>query len=117
MSELSYVQGASNVPLVGEPIFHNLPEWGRRFGRHPSYLPTLRSIHQRQVRIQAGIARRQLLNDGYGSTVFQYARLLAPSCDERDLARLQQLVELAYQYHPTSTLRTSVSRMTLMIGS
>ena len=32
MSELSYVQGASNVPLVGEPIFHNLRRTAARFG-------------------------------------------------------------------------------------
>jgi ATP-dependent helicase/nuclease subunit A len=51
--------------------------------------------------------RRQLLDNGYGQTVFHHAQLLAPNCDERDLARLQQLVELAYQYQPTSTLRTS----------
>jgi ATP-dependent exoDNAse (exonuclease V) beta subunit len=55
----------------------------------------------------AQLIRRKLLEDGYGQTVFHYAQLLAPSCDERDLARLQQLVELAYQYQPTSTLRTS----------
>src|SRR6184192_2459715 len=32
MAELSYVQGASNVPLVGEPIFHNLRRTAARFG-------------------------------------------------------------------------------------
>ena len=51
--------------------------------------------------------RRQLLDDGYGATVFAFARRLATSCDERDLSRLQQLVELAYEYQPSSTLRTS----------
>jgi ATP-dependent exoDNAse (exonuclease V) beta subunit len=47
------------------------------------------------------------LDDGYGPTVFKYAKLLAPHCNERDQSRLQQLVELAYEYQPTSTLRTS----------
>ncbi len=51
--------------------------------------------------------RRQLLDDGYGPTVFAFARQLAPSCDERDRSRLQQLVELAYEYRSASTLRTS----------
>jgi ATP-dependent helicase/nuclease subunit A len=51
--------------------------------------------------------RRQLLEDGYGATVFHYARQLAANCDERDLSRLQQLVELAYEYQPASSLRTS----------
>lgn len=50
--------------------------------------------------------RRQLLEDGYGPTVLAYARQLAPSCVERDRSRLQQLVELAYEYQPASTLRT-----------
>ncbi|MEX2176597.1 MAG: 3'-5' exonuclease, partial [Pirellulaceae bacterium] len=31
---------------------------------------------------------------------------LAPHCDRRDQSRLQQLVELAYEYQPASTLRT-----------
>jgi ATP-dependent exoDNAse (exonuclease V) beta subunit len=51
--------------------------------------------------------RRQLLDDGYGATIFHFARQLAASCDQRDLSRLQQLVELAYEYQPASTLRTS----------
>jgi ATP-dependent exoDNAse (exonuclease V) beta subunit len=50
--------------------------------------------------------RRELLENGYGATLFSYARQLAASCDERDLSRLQQLVELAYEYQPASTLRT-----------
>jgi ATP-dependent helicase/nuclease subunit A len=51
--------------------------------------------------------RRELMDNGYGATVYHFARLLAPSCDNRDLSRLQQLVELAYEYQPSSTLRTS----------
>lgn len=49
--------------------------------------------------------RRQLLDVGYGATVHEWAQRLATSCDERELVRLQQLVELAYEYQPTSTLR------------
>ncbi len=50
--------------------------------------------------------RRKLMDEGYGETVFGFARQLAASCDQRDLSRLQQLVELAYEYQPASTLRT-----------
>jgi len=49
--------------------------------------------------------RRQLLDDGYGATISAWAQRLAISCDQRDLNRLQQLVELAYGYQPQSTLR------------
>jgi len=51
--------------------------------------------------------RRQLSDSGYGATIYAWARRLAASCDSRDLSRLQQLVELAYDYQPRSTLRTS----------
>lgn len=51
--------------------------------------------------------RRQLLDDGYGSTIYDWAKRLAASCSARDQSRLQQLVELAYDYQPRSTLRTS----------
>jgi ATP-dependent helicase/nuclease subunit A len=49
--------------------------------------------------------RRQLLEAGYGATVYAWARKLAASCDTRDLSRLQQLVELAYDFQSQSTLR------------
>jgi len=60
-------------------------------------------------RVAAQLARRtrrQLLDEGYGPLVFAWARRLAESCDRRDQSRLQQLVELAYEYQPASTLRT-----------
>ncbi len=50
--------------------------------------------------------RRQLLDEGYGPVVFEYARRLAAVCDARDQSRLQQLVELAFDYQAASTLRT-----------
>jgi ATP-dependent exoDNAse (exonuclease V) beta subunit len=53
----------------------------------------------------AGEIRRKLLEEGYGPTIFAWARELAPLCDARDQSRLQQLVEFAYQYQPSSTLR------------
>ncbi|WP_425614619.1 UvrD-helicase domain-containing protein [Anatilimnocola sp. NA78] len=51
--------------------------------------------------------RRELLDEGYGAVVYRWAKWLAPSCDRRDLTRLQQLVELAFGYQPRSSLRTS----------
>lgn len=51
--------------------------------------------------------RRELLEVGYGRAIFGWAKLLAAGCDQRDLTRLQQLVELAYEYQASSTLRTS----------
>jgi ATP-dependent exoDNAse (exonuclease V) beta subunit len=53
-------------------------------------------------------ARRQrgdLLSAGYGEFTHLWARRLARACDRRDLGRLQQLVEMAYDYQPRSTLR------------
>ena len=49
--------------------------------------------------------RQRLIEEGYGPTVLHFATLLAPECDERDRSRLSQLVELAYQYQKSSTLR------------
>ena len=34
MADLSYVHGASHVPLLGEPIFHNLRRTAARLGEH-----------------------------------------------------------------------------------
>lgn len=59
----------------------------------------------RQAPIVGLNIRTQLLADGYGKTVYDWVRGLAPSCDERELSRLMQLVELAYAYEPEATLR------------
>ncbi|WP_254511125.1 UvrD-helicase domain-containing protein [Anatilimnocola floriformis] len=50
--------------------------------------------------------RRELIEQGYGPVVYRWAKWLAPNCDRRDLARLQQLVEMAFSFQPRSTLRT-----------
>jgi ATP-dependent helicase/nuclease subunit A len=63
----------------------------------------------RDHRSAAGLARelrRRLADEGYGAVVYDFARRLAPVCDRRDQSRLQQLVELAYEYQSESTLRT-----------
>ncbi len=53
----------------------------------------------------AGRVRRSLLVEGYGPAIYRLASQLAASCNRRDLSRLQQLVELAYGFQPTATLR------------
>ncbi|MCA9053452.1 MAG: UvrD-helicase domain-containing protein, partial [Planctomycetaceae bacterium] len=56
----------------------------------------------------AGLAarlRRELLERGYGPCVSEWSRGLAPHCDERGVARLVQLVDLAYVYGGYATLR------------
>jgi ATP-dependent exoDNAse (exonuclease V) beta subunit len=50
--------------------------------------------------------RRQLLDQGYGEVVLNWSVRLAEFCDARDQSRLAQLVELALEYQPASTLRT-----------
>ncbi len=51
--------------------------------------------------------RSQLLRQGYGPSILQWARLLESSCDRRDQNRLRQLVQLAYRYDQIATLRMS----------
>lgn len=60
------------------------------------------AMHQAAARI-----RRWLLDDGYGPTLFRWARVLAASCGRRDTARLEQLVALAHPYDLDATLRPS----------
>ena len=51
-----------------------------------------------KARILARQVRDRLACDGYGRTIHEWVKLLAPSCDLRDLNRLLQLVELAYRF-------------------
>jgi ATP-dependent helicase/nuclease subunit A len=41
--------------------------------------------------------RERLVSDGYGRTIQEWVKVLAPDCDLRDLNRLLQLVTLAYR--------------------
>ena len=50
--------------------------------------------------------RQQLIDDGYGPTVYRWAEALSPSCSPRELSRLRQLVEMAYEYQTRATLRS-----------
>ncbi len=49
--------------------------------------------------------RGDLLARGYGHTIYGWVRELSDYCGERDLARLMQLVELAYAYDARATVR------------
>ena len=49
--------------------------------------------------------RRRLMDDGYGRTLDAWTKVVAPSCDPRGVARLLQLVELAFGYDPLATAR------------
>ena len=49
--------------------------------------------------------RRRLLDDGYGPTLYSLARQLAPSCNRRELRRLEKLIGLAYQFDDAATSR------------
>jgi ATP-dependent exoDNAse (exonuclease V) beta subunit len=51
-----------------------------------------------EARDLAQQVRDRLAGDGYGHTIREWVRLLAPSCDLRDLNRLLQSVELAYRF-------------------
>jgi ATP-dependent helicase/nuclease subunit A len=49
--------------------------------------------------------RRELLESGYGPTVYRWVKELYPKCHRRDRSRLRQLVELAYRYQEIASLR------------
>lgn len=53
--------------------------------------------------------RHDLLHRGYGAVLWELTKKLskAEACDERDLERLAQLVELAHRYESNATLRPS----------
>lgn len=51
--------------------------------------------------------RQRLMAMGYGRTTYGWVNALATYCDQRELNRLGQLVELAYSYEPQVTERTT----------
>ena len=62
--------------------------------------PTARARAARQL-------RQQLVDQGYGATILTLCEQLAPSCDERDRVRLDQLIELAHRFGDETGLRPS----------
>lgn len=77
---------------------------GRHFGFQPEIAST-QAANQRHAQSVAAEIRRQLLEAGYGPTVRNWARVLGEVCTEREAQRLEQLVEIAYAYDSTWTLR------------
>ncbi|MBW3599411.1 MAG: UvrD-helicase domain-containing protein [Planctomycetes bacterium] len=79
---------------------------------HVAHSPSLGEFNlddwrdEKEVAALSQTVRRRLMERGYGPTVYDVARALAPACSERDQSRLQQLVELAYQWQTQSSLRT-----------
>lgn len=51
--------------------------------------------------------RDKLVQDGYGSTIYQWTKALAALLSPRDANRLMQLVELGYAYQGSATIRPS----------
>jgi len=51
--------------------------------------------------------RQRLMAMGYGRTTYGWVNALAAYCDQHELNRLCQLVELAYSYEPQVTERTT----------
>ena len=64
-----------------------------------------RSENASRVGAVAAEIRKQLIDEGYGPTVEALARVLASDCTERELTRLQRLIELSYDYDDSWTLR------------
>ncbi|HEY1420344.1 MAG TPA: AMP-binding protein [Candidatus Dormibacteraeota bacterium] len=65
MTQLSYVHGAGNVPLLGEPIFHNLRRTAARFGDRDAlivpfqaYRATYRELVQQCEEVARGLLAR-----------------------------------------------------------
>ncbi len=58
--------------------------------------------------LAAGVShniRAELLQQGYGPTLYAWAAHLAPHCDARELARLMQLVEMGYAFQARASTR------------
>jgi ATP-dependent exoDNAse (exonuclease V) beta subunit len=77
---------------------------GERLGLVPETKESQQTNEQRAQEVAAGI-RDELLADGYGSTIRRWSRVLGAKCTEREAQRLEQLVEVAYDYDATWTLR------------
>src|SRR5258708_16863766 len=88
MPELSYVHGASDKPLLGEPIFHNLRRTAARVGDnealvvpHQSYRATYRELVAQFEEIAPGLMAR-------GVKMGERSGIGAPILDTAGLAHL-----------------------------
>ena len=68
MPDLSYVHGASEVPLLGETIFQNLRRTAARFGDHDAVVAAHqdRRATYRQLVEESEIVARGLMARGVG---------------------------------------------------
>lgn len=71
----------------------------------PLGLPSQHTPHQASQ--AADSIRRQIVRDGYGPTILAWSGHLASRCNQRELNRLGQLVQMAYSYDSHATLRTT----------
>jgi ATP-dependent helicase/nuclease subunit A len=77
---------------------------GAGLGLVPETKESQQTNERRAQEIAAAI-RDELLADGYGATIRRWSRVLGAKCTEREAQRLEQLVEVAYDYDATWTLR------------
>lgn len=77
---------------------------GKALGFEPESTQTRASNSKLAPSVAAKI-RAQLIDHGYGPTVESLARLISSDCTQRELTRLQRLVELSYDYNDQWTLR------------
>src|SRR5947209_18464591 len=90
MPELSYVHGASEIPLIGEPIFQNLRRTAASFGdrealvaAHQDYRATYRELVEQCEEVARGLMARGVASgdrvgiwspNRYEWVIVQYAR-------------------------------------------
>ncbi len=77
---------------------------GHELGLAPESTQTRRSNAKLVPEIAARL-RRRLIDNGYGPTIEWLARIVSDDCTQRELSRLQRLVELSYDYSGSWTLR------------
>lgn len=76
--------------------------WGRLLGLSPETAVVADDAQAGQL---ARRVRSLLMDQGYGPTVYQWARQLSQWANARELRRLEKLIGLAYQYDPLATTR------------
>ncbi len=111
--QASFHESRTNVatsPLAaGVGLFEETGEAGVAAGTSGSEVTAAIKFAGKQGRVAAGDLgrrmRRQLVDEGYGPTIYALAKKLAPACNSRELRRLDKLVGVAYQYDNAATSR------------
>jgi len=73
--------------------------------KHSPLGPAVGLTASTDVTAFAASVRERLLADAYGPTVFDWVRRFASACDQRNVNRLMQLVELAHEHDAKPTVR------------